>query len=261
MKLWELYSKEYQKSSCKISIDRLAKSQYNTLESVSNETDKKEEPMKFSKSHEQVLEGCFIFQSLTPDERRQAYEKLTVQAFQKGEIIYSQHSFQRSLGILLEGEAAVQKESGALLNLLQSGSCFGAAALFAPAEEYVTTIIARKACKAAFISDEELAKLFRSYPDMAMAYITFLSGRIQFLNQKIDSFTTPSAEDAVYRWLQAHQDEAGKVRVSGGFARLARELNIGRASLYRSLAQLEQSGQIVKNGAEIVLLQNGGTVK
>lgn len=213
-----------------------------------------ESPEKFSKSHEQVLAGCFLFRSLTSAQREAVYVRLRVEDFHKGQVIYSQHYFERSLGILLEGEAAVQKESGALLNLLQSGSCFGVAALFAPAEEYVTTITARKACKAAFISGETLAELFRQYPDMAMAYITFLSGRIQFLNQKIDSFAASSAEDAVYRWLLAHQDETGRVKVGGGFARLARELNIGRASLYRSLTQLEQAGRIVKHGAEIELL-------
>ena len=213
-----------------------------------------ESPAKFSKSHEQVLAGCFLFRSLTSAQREAVYARLRVEDFHKGQVSYSQHYFERSLGILLEGEAAVQKESGALLNLLQSGSCFGVAALFAPAEEYVTTITARKACKAAFISGETLAELFRQYPDMAMAYITFLSGRIQFLNQKIDSFAASSAEDAVYRWLLAHQDEAGRVKVGGGFARLARELNIGRASLYRSLTQLEQAGRIVKHGAEIELL-------
>lgn len=208
----------------------------------------------FLKSHEQVLADCFIFRSLTSAQREAVYRHLKVQDFFKGEVIYSQHHFERSLGILLEGEAAVQKESGALLNLLQSGSCFGAAALFAPADEYVTTITARKACKVAFVSGETLTDLFRQYPEMAMAYITFLSGRIQFLNQKIDSFVAPSAEDAVYRWLLAHQDEMGKVKIEGGFARFARELNIGRASLYRSLAQLEQSGRLVKHGAEIELL-------
>lgn len=207
--------------------------------------------MEFSKSHQQILAECFLFRDLTEKQREKVCQRLTAQAFQRGEVIYSQHHFQRSLGILLEGEAAVQKESGTLLNLLESGSCFGAAALFAPVEEYVTTITARKACKVAFISNEELAELFRQYPDMALGYIRFLSGRIQFLNQKIDSFTQSSAEDAVWQWLQAHQDEESKVRVQGGFARLARELSIGRASLYRSLAQLEQSGQIVKNGAEI----------
>lgn len=207
--------------------------------------------MQLSKPHRRILAECFLFRGLTDEQKANAYQCLTVQSFQKGEVIYSQHHFQQSLGILLEGEASVQKESGTLLNLLKSGSCFGAAALFAPAEEYVTTIMARKACKVAFISNEELAELFRQYPDMALSYIRFLSGRIQFLNQKIDSFTTASAEDAVWQWLKAHQDEMGRVRVEGGFARLARELSIGRASLYRSLAQLEQSGQIVKNGAEI----------
>lgn len=207
--------------------------------------------MKLTKSQSGVLSSCFLFQSLTDEQKEAALEGLAVQSFQKGDSIYTQHHFQKSLGIVLEGEAAVVKENGTLLNLLTSGNCFGAAALFAPAEEYVTSIVARKACKVVFISNGELAQLFRQYPDMAIDYIAFLSGRIQFLNQKIDSFTTPSAEDAVWQWILSQADEGGKVVVGGGFARLARELSIGRATLYRCLTQLEQDGRIVKDGAQI----------
>ncbi len=212
--------------------------------------------MELTKSQYKVLSGCFLFKALDEMQKEEVFKKLIVQSFQKGEAIYTQHQFQRSLGIVLEGEAAVKKDKGTLLNILKEGSCFGAAALFAPAEEYVTLIVAYKACKVVFISGEELAQLFRKYPDMALDYIAFLSGRIQFLNQKIDSFTTPSAEEAVWQWILTHADQNGKAVANGGFARLARELSIGRATLYRCLTQLEMDGKIEKDGAQIMIRQS-----
>lgn len=211
--------------------------------------------MELTKSQSQVLGSCFLFKALDQKEKAEVFEKLDIKSFQRGEPIYTQHHFQKSLGIVLEGEAAVKKDNGTLLNLLKPGSCFGAAALFAPAEEYVTSILAHKACKVVFISGEELAQLFGKYPDMALDYIAFLSGRIQFLNQKIDSFTTPSAEEAVWQWIQTHADDSGRAVAAGGFARLARELSIGRATLYRCLTQLEQEGRIAKDGAQIMIRQ------
>lgn len=210
--------------------------------------------MNLTDTQQNVLNNCFLFQSLTEKQRQAVFDGLTADDFQKGEAIYTQRHFRHSLGILVAGEAAVLKENGALLNLLDTGSCFGAAALFAPAEEYVTTVRAHKACKVVFLTNEELTRLFQKYPAMAMDYITFLSGRIQFLNHKIDSFTTPSAEEAVWQWIRSHADENGTVYVSGGFARLAKELSIGRATLYRCLSQLEVEQRILKNGAEIKVL-------
>ena len=40
--------------------------------------------------------------------------------------------------------------------------------------------------------------------------------------------------------------ENGEILIHGGIAALARELNIGRTSLYRTLEQLEQQKKIVK---------------
>ena len=119
--------------------------------------------MELTKSQNQVLGSCFLFKALGEKEREEVFGKLKIQSFRKGDPIYTQHHFQKSLGIVLEGEAAVKKDNGTLLNLLKAGSCFGAAALFAPAEEYVTSIVAHKSCKVVFISGEELAQLFKKY--------------------------------------------------------------------------------------------------
>lgn len=64
----------------------------------------------------------------------------------------------------------------------------------------------------------------------------------------------------MWRWLTVHGDEEGSVTVEGGYARLARELSIGRATLYRCLAQLETEGRIVKDGTRIMLQKDWRTI-
>ncbi len=209
--------------------------------------------MKWTKSQRAVLAETFLFRGLDRAQLDAVLAGRAPEVFARGQEIYSPHRFRRALGVLAEGEAVVEKDSGAVLNLLRPGDCFGAAALFCPTETYVTTIRARGRAAVLFLTDEELTAAFRAYPDMALAYIGFLSGRIQFLNRKIDSFTSPTAADAVWNWLVTHADEEGVAVAAGGLSALARELNIGRASLYRGLDQLEKEGRIVRTGATIRL--------
>ncbi len=201
----------------------------------------------------EVLNNCFLFRALPEGEREKIFSSFCEQSYKKSESIFTQHSFIKSLGIILEGEAAVYNESGALLNTLKPGSCFGAAALFSQTNEYVTSVIAKKQSRVLFISDKELKELFIKYPEAALSYIEFLSGRIQFLNRKIDSYTSPSIENAVWSWLISHEDDGGVVHVAMGYAALARALSVGRASLYRALTELQNEGKIVKNGADIFI--------
>ena len=178
------------------------------------------------------------------------FSELQVESFKKGMEISDGPGPKKSLGIILEGEAAVYKES-TVLNKLSPGSCFGAAAVFLEKEDFLTSIRAEKNCALVFISAKRLKEYFASYPDMALDYIRFLSGRISFLNEKIESFTSPSAEDALWGWIISKAHGGNQITVKDGYAYLARELNISRASLYRALTSLENSGKIVKRGSEI----------
>ena len=86
---------------------------------------------------------------------------------------------------------------------------------------------------------------------IALNYIRFLSGRIQFLNRKIDSFTAPDAEQALLSYL----GQKPQGRVEGiSMVKLCEILNIGRTSLYRVMQQLEDSGKIKREGKTIWLL-------
>ena len=207
--------------------------------------------MKLDVKQKQVLKNCFLYEALPEENREEIFSSFVTGSFKKAEPIYTQYNFIKSLGVILEGEAAVYNESGAILNVLKPGNCFGAAALFSPAEEYVTSIVAKKQSLILFISGSELKELFLKYPQTALSYISFLSGRIQFLNRKIDSFTSPSIGNAVWNWLLSQANDSGEVQIAMGYAALARSLSVSRASLYRALTELQNEGKIVKNGAEI----------
>ena len=214
--------------------------------------------MKLTQADRRLLAEFFLLAPLPSQAREDLLDTLEAAAFPKGEAIYSARHFRRCLGVLLEGKAVVRTDGGPILRTLERGDCFGAAALFAPGEEYVTTVEARTPCRIAFLSDRQLEEIFRRFPSAAMAYITFLAGRVRFLNGKIHSFTRPSAEGALCLWLWERRGEDGRVAVEGGYSRLARELNMGRASLYRSLNQLEERGFLRKEGPWITITDPHG---
>lgn len=198
-----------------------------------------------------VVAGSFLLEGVEPPE--DFLRQLQPIRFQPGEEIYSAQRFRSAIAILLSGSAQVRGHSGVLMNLLGPGDCFGVAALFHPVEEYVTTVSARTAVSLVFITDKELTNLFRRCPQCAVNYISFLSRRICFLNRRIESFTAPSALAGLGLWL-LEQEHEGEVKVLQGYTRLAQLLNIGRASLYRSLDLLVERGAITRQERTICIL-------
>ena len=198
-----------------------------------------------------VVVGSFLLEGVEPPE--DFLRQLQPIRFQPGEEIYSAQRFRSAIAILLSGSAQVRGHSGVLMNLLGPGDCFGVAALFHPVEEYVTTVSARTAVSLVFITDKELTDLFRRCPQCAVNYISFLSRRICFLNRRIESFTAPSALAGLGLWL-LEQEHEGEVKVLQGYTRLAQLLNIGRASLYRSLDLLVERGAITRQERTICIL-------
>ena len=199
------------------------------------------------------LSRCFLLEGIPPERLEPMAAGLAAERYPAGAVIYSPARFRKAMGVVLEGRLAVLKGKELLLNTLGPGQCFGVAALFCPAEDYVTTVQARAPSVVVFLPDQWLVELFGAFPQTSVAYITFLSQRIRFLNRKIDSFTAPTAQEALYRHLLA-AEENGVVEVTGGYSQLARGLNMGRASLYRALDALEEEGRIRRDGKVIYLL-------
>ena len=137
----------------------------------------------------------------------------------------------------------------------ESGSVFGAAAVFG-GEKYVSKIIAETNTTILFITEHQLKEVFIEYPQTSLNYISFLSEKIRFLNSKLSVISCGSAEDTVYRYLSGVTDSENYARLPESMTLLAKMLGLGRASLYRSLDALEQSGMIMRENNKLKVIKN-----
>ncbi|MDD4699857.1 MAG: Crp/Fnr family transcriptional regulator [Oscillospiraceae bacterium] len=163
----------------------------------------------------------------------------------------SELSCSRMLGIVLSGTAKIMKSLGSgtdvVMRTLSASEVFGVASMFSETKsESLSKITAENDCTVLYISEELIYKLMQKYPTVSINYIKFLTGRIRFLNHRIDSFTAGSAEQKLLEYLVQNSHEDGEVVLNHSMSELAKRLNIGRSSLYRSLETLEKSGAIVR---------------
>ncbi len=204
-----------------------------------------------------VLKGNRLFKDIAEETLLSVCqnENCYIKSFSKDDIIYDAASFEKAAGIIVTGKVAVFKEFGehkTLMNILGAGSAFGAASLFGEIDAYVTTIVAKENCEIIFLNYLLCNELVRTVPDFAVSYIAFLSDRIRFLNEKISSYTAPSAGVRLAGYLLSCESDDALSDLN--MKQLAQSLDIGRASLYRELDILINSGIIEKNGKKITII-------
>ena len=170
---------------------------------------------------------------------------------EKGAQVYSPKRFRRCLGVVLRGRVQVRRES-LLMSTLTTGDVFGAAALFTDSPDYPTTLTALTACQALLIPQEGIRRLIRECPPFAEDYAAYLSGRIQFLSQRLEAVSAGSAEGKLARYLLTSGAD-GALTLSA--TQLCQRLGVGRATLYRAFEALERNGAIVREGKTIRILR------
>lgn len=198
-----------------------------------------------------ILENLFLFRG-DPD----ALGSLALpeaETFRRGDVIYGGRTFRRALAVVLRGRAEALSGEKPELTTFGPGSVFGAAALFGGGEEYVSCVRAATECRVLFLDEATLTALFQSHPRTALNYIAFLSGRVRFLNGKIAAFTAGDTEQRLYRWLRSNCDEAGRLPGGMTMTKLAKQLNMGRTSLYRGLDDLENKQLIRREKGEVIV--------
>ena len=188
-----------------------------------------------------------------------AVSDCTVGEYSKNDIVFSKTSFTSSLGIVLGGKLRVIKENAdkrpIVMSTLQSGSLFGAAALFNSQGEYVTQITAIEHSRILFLPQRLIKRMIEREPEIAENYIRYLSERILFLNRKIYFLTAGTAEQRLASFLLDNLSEGEYSEMPMPMHRLADALNMSRASLYRAFDLLIESGAVSKQG-KLVCISN-----
>ncbi len=210
----------------------------------------------FSEADRAILSQFFLFSGMTDSELSSFCkgEFCKTVCFKKGESLLE--SDENRLGILLSGKAtALPTEEGkGALKTFFPGELFGAASVFCDGNcPPLSHIVAKTACRVLFISRQGVESLFLAEPNRAIEYIRFLSGRVEFLNRRISTFTSKETAVRVARYILKTADSDGICRKIN-FSALAKSLGISRASLYRAKNELVNLKAISVNGRDITVL-------
>ena len=188
-----------------------------------------------------------LFRNVSSEALETAAERCALRNFAKGEEIGGAGEY---LCLILSGSVLVRgagKDSSLVLNKLSAGDCFGVASLFG-SRVGVTAVTACEKCRLLLFPQETVEELMQADFTFARNYICFLTDRIGFLNRKIAAFTAGSAEKKLAKYLLSLPAEDGAITLPVPMVRLAALLDLGRASLYRAFAFLEESGQLTRTG-------------
>ena len=205
-----------------------------------------------------ALTSCYLFIDLPPDEKRNAITSLhiSVAEYPAGAVISSPEHFSPALYFVISGELSVTQEHGSnsvLMRLIRPGETFGAASMFGSCESYPTTIRAQSLVRVAAVTENDLCDLFCRHPATAIAHIRFLSDRIRFLNERLDATTGRNVESKLAKYIA---DTYGKCALQSrlNMTQIARNLDVGRASLYRLISQFVDEGIIDFSHGKIKIL-------
>lgn len=206
---------------------------------VSNETlfPKRSDVLKKEKIIE-IFSNSPLFRASLPNTVKYAADNCKICEKQKGERFDTENS---SLFIILNGSASVygvSKTQPVILNTLKIGRVFGMASLFGE-KCASTSIIAKDNCTYAVISQACIEEMLKNDIGFTKNYICFLSDKIRFLNKKIAFFTSGSTEKKLAGYLLSLPIEDNTVKIEMNMTKLAQNLDIGRASLYRAFDALE----------------------
>lgn len=165
---------------------------------------------------------------------------------------------QRGIYIISSGKIGIyHSENGKniLLNTLGVSHAFGYATLYSAEEDRYTVIKALEKTELLYIDGENVENLILADGRIALGIIKELTGKIRFLNKKLDSFVSGDLKGRLLKYIRALPYTDGRAMIPENMSALARRLGVGRASLYRLMGELIEEGVIEKNGNEIRLLE------
>lgn len=201
-----------------------------------------------------LKDNLFLFQNIeeTEIQRLLSLGEINEENFSQGKILQNCKNHCK-IGIIVKGKAIIKSgDDGVIIRKLSQNDIYGVASLFdAPA--HLTSVVAVTDCTVITMDKAFVETCIKENNQVALNYIEFLAKRVSFLNRKINAYTAKSAENKLYTYLLQLPREDNEIILPVDMSTVAKMLGIGRATLYRALEKLENSGTIIKQDKKIFL--------
>lgn len=199
---------------------------------------------KMSITFQEILNQTTLFSGVDSKTIEYAVSNSIISKCEKNDCLFDSNEKDPALYIIIDGKASVygiSKNQPVILNNLTSGKIFGMASLFGK-KCGETTIVAKSACTYAALSQECIEHMLASDSKFTKNYISLLSQKIRFLNQKISFFTSENNEKKLIGYLLSlpYDKNNNSVTLDANMTKISQKLDIGRASLYRAFDSLEE---------------------
>lgn len=159
-----------------------------------------------------------------------------------------------SIGIILQGEATVNKENAAgnrtILTILKPGDMFGEILVFSDQSFWPATIQAHQTCKVLFLSRDKIigrCKNVCPWHNMLIKnMLRIISEKALLLNRKVEYLTIIGIREKIITFLLEQYKKSGSTIFTLPMNRkeLAEFLNVSRPSLSREMCRLRDEGII-----------------
>lgn len=197
-----------------------------------------------------ALIKCRLFNNIDSSELKSLLSCLqpVIQSYSKNEIVVNNGDKLDSMGIILDGEAAVFKESISgnklLLKKIGEGEVFGEVALFAGKEEWPATVQAITSLAICYISRDRIisqcSKACRWHSLMIGNILEMVSKRALMLSKKLEYISIKNMRSKLCTYIYEQYSKSRSLTVVLPLNRiqLADFLNVSRPSMSRELATL-----------------------
>lgn len=197
----------------------------------------------------EFLSKTFLFKSVDGEDINRIicdYPPTLVSHPRTDKISYNDDS-NPGVGFIMSGRCEVVrfKSDGThtVLNLLGPADSFGILSVLCD-DEYSTEIYVTKNSEILYFSKEQILQIVNSYSQIAMNLVSFLAGRISFLNKKIETFSGTRVENRLASYLLIEEERYGCAEFPFNLKKCSEAINAGRASVYRTIDSFCDEGLI-----------------
>ena len=206
----------------------------------------------------EILVESFLFRGLDIKTITHIIKEIPPQqkTYKRNDLIYPSPNDKEAVGFVIQGKCEIRKprsDSGkTVINILSPGDSFGILSVFSD-EEFPTEIYASVNCSILFFSKEQIISFVNNYSQISTNIITFLADRVNFLNRKIATFSAKSVESKLAAFILDECERQSSDTITFNAKKTSEEIGVGRASVYRALASLQDSGLIIFTNKQIII--------
>lgn len=213
-----------------------------------------------------ALEESKLFAGISEEDIKHMMDcsKSKVQKFRTGEIICTFEGSSDKVGVLIGGEAELERVDYAgnrtVLEILAAGDVFGQTLAFGNLTGDMLDVVARSCCTVVFIPADFVSSRCSNacvrHAQFVRNMLGLISGKAQSLSERIEVLSNRSIRDKLmcYFTINCAKARADRFTMPFSFTTLADYICCDRSAMMRELGQMKEDGVVRIDKREVRLI-------